>query len=93
MGERIVAVLKQKNNAPVEVAHQVCIIYAVVNGYLNGISVEQIPEFELRLQEFMENRHEGVLNAIRSTGKLEKDTEEALKAALKELLAEFQVTL
>ena len=93
LGERIVAVLKQKNNAPVEVAHQVCIIYAVVNGYLNGITVDQIPEFELRLQEFMENRHENVLTAIRSTGKLEKDTEEALKAALTELLAEFQVAL
>ena len=93
LGERIVAVLKQKNNAPVEVAHQVCIIYAVTNGYLNDISVEQIPEFEQRLQEFMENRHETVLSAIRTTGKLEKDTEEELKTALTELLAEFQVAV
>ena len=45
LGERIVAVLKQKNNAPVEVAHQVCIIYAVTKGYLNNIDVAQIPEF------------------------------------------------
>ena len=94
LGERIVAVLKQKNNAPVEVAHQVCIIYAVTNGYLNQLEVEQIPEFEKRLFEFMDNgayRH--VLEAIRTTGKLEKDTEEALKAALSELLKEFQPTV
>ena len=89
LGERIVAVLKQKNNAPVEVAHQVCIIYAVVNGYLKNISVEKIPEFQLRLQEFMDNRHGDILDTIRSTGKLEKDTEEKLKAALTELLQEF----
>ena len=89
LGERIVAVLKQKNNAPVEVAHQVCIIYAVVNGYLKNISVEQIPEFQLRLQEFMDNRHGDILDTIRSTGKLEKDTEDKLKAALTELLGEF----
>ena len=89
LGERIVAVLKQKNNAPVEVANQVCIIYAVTNGFLKNIAVEQIPEFEQRLAEFMENRHADVLAAIRSTGKLEKDTEEALKAALNELLAEY----
>ena len=89
LGERIVAVLKQKNNAPVEVAHQVCIIYAVTNGYLNSINVDQIPEFEKRLYEFMDNRHEAVLETIRSTGKLEKDTEEALKGAIKELLKEF----
>ena len=90
-GERIVAVLKQRNNAPVEVAHQVCIIYAVVNGYLKDIDVAKIPEFEKRLQEFMENgKYHDVLVAIRTTGKLEKDTEEQLKTALTELLAEFQ---
>ena len=90
LGERIVAVLKQKNNAPVEVAHQVCIIYAVTKGYLNDISVEQIPEFEARLREFMENsQYSSVLTAIRETGKLEPDTEESLKAALGKLLVEF----
>ena len=91
LGERIVAVLKQKNNAPVEVAHQVCIIYAVTNGYLKNIAVDQVPAFEQRLAEFMENRHADVLTAIRTTGKLEKDTEEGLKAALNELLAEMGV--
>ena len=89
-GERIVAVLKQRNNAPAEVAHQVCIIYAVVNGYLKDIAVDRIPEFEKRLQEFMENgQYRGVLTAIRETGKLEKETEEQLKTALTELLGEF----
>ena len=87
LGERIVAVLKQKNNAPVEVAHQVCILYAVTNGYLNDISVSRIPEFELRLREFMETRYESVLTQIRTTGKLED--EETLKTALTQLLAEF----
>ena len=91
LGERIVAVLKQKNNAPVEVAHQVCIIYAVTNGYLNDVDVEKIPEFEVRLREFMDNsQYNCVLTAIRETGKLEKDTEESLKAALNELLVEFK---
>ena len=90
LGERIVAVLKQKNNAPIEVAHQVCVIYAVTNGYLNDVDVDKIPEFEARLQEFMENRYEQVLTAIRTTGKLEKDTEETLKSALNELLVEFR---
>ena len=91
LGERIVAVLKQKNNAPVEVAHQVCIIYAVTKGYLNDIDVEQIPEFEARLREFMDNTHySSVLTAIRETGKLEQDTEDGLKAALNELLVEFK---
>ena len=91
LGERIVAVLKQKNNAPKEVAQQVCIIYAVTKGYLNNLKLEQVPEFEKRLEEFMDARYEHVLQAIRSTGKLETDTEQALKEALTGLLAEFSV--
>ena len=89
LGERIVGVLKQKNNAPAEVAHQVCIIYAVTKGYLKDIPVEAIPEFEKQLNTHMDNRHAHVLAAIRETGKLEPETEEALKAALTELLNQF----
>ena len=41
----------------------------------------------------MDTRHFAVLDAIRNTGKLEKDTEAALKAALDALLAEFNPTV
>ena len=91
LGERIVGVLKQKNNAPVEVAHQVCIIYAVTKGYLADIDVDKIPEYEKRMQEHLDTRHADILEAIRATGKLESDTEAALKAALEELAEEFSV--
>ena len=89
LGERIVAVLKQKNGTPKEVAQQVCIIYAVTHGYLASVPVEQVAEFEKRLEEHMTNYHGDVLEAIRTTGKLETDTETALKAALDELVAQF----
>ena len=89
LGERIVAVLKQKNGTPKEVAQQVCIIYAVTHGYLASVPVEQVSEFEKRLEEHMDNYHADVLEAIRTTGKLETDTETALKAALDELVAQF----
>ena len=89
LGERIVAVLKQKNNSPKEVAQQVCIIYAVTRGYLTNISLEQVPEFEKRLEEHMENLHSDVLESIRSTGKLEPETEQQLIKALEELVAQF----
>ena len=89
LGERIVAVLKQKNNAPKEVAQQVCIIYAVTHGYLNTIHVDKIPEFEKRLEEHMDNYHSQVLEAIRTSGKLETETENQLKTALNELVQRF----
>ena len=89
LGERIVAVLKQTNNAPVEVEHQVCILYAVTNGYLNEVAVDRIAEFELQLRELMNNRYENVLQSIKTSGKLEESAEESLKAALNELLVQF----
>ena len=89
LGERIVAVLKQRNGSPKEVAQQVCIIYAVVHGYLSSIEVEKIAEFEKQLEEHMDNRYPQVLEAIRTTGKLETETEETLKTALDELVKQF----
>ncbi len=88
-GERIVAVLKQKNGRPKEVAQQVCILYAATHGYLKDIPVERIPDFEQRLEEYLETNGAAVPEAIRSSGKLEKDTEAALQAALRAVLTEF----
>ena len=90
LGQRIVAVLKQKNNSPKEVAQQVCIIYAVTRGYLNHIPLKKIPSFEQELEKLMESQNFDVLEAIRSTGKLEAETEERLRAALDLLLTQFQ---
>ena len=61
----------------------------VTHGYLNSIAVEDIPEFEQRLEEHMDLRYGNVLDAIRSTGKLETETENILKTALNELTAQF----
>ena len=86
LGERIVAVLKQKNGTPKEVAQQVCIL---THGYLTRIDVEKVPEFEKQLEEHMDLRYPQVLETIRSTGKLDTDTERTLQKALEELEAQF----
>jgi len=93
LGERIVAVLKQKNNSPMDVAIQVCIIYAVVNGYLTNLRVDQIPEFERRLAEHIEVKYPDLAGEIRKTGKLEKNTEEQLRSALQALLADYEIAV
>ena len=89
-GERIVAILKQPNNSPVPVEHQVCIIYAVVNGYLKDVPVDQIPAFEKGFARYMEINAHKVLRAIVETKKLDEDTEESLKQALTAYLGEFK---
>ena len=65
------------------------IIYAVTNGYLNTIPVSDIPEFEKQLFEYMDTKGYDALTAIRQSGKLEPETENAIKAALTELVSKF----
>ena len=88
-GERIVGVLKQNHNAPVTVEHQVCILYAVVHDYLKDVDVELIDEYERSLYERMDGQHADVLDAIRQTGDLSKETEEKLKSALRSFTDDF----
>ena len=88
-GERIVGVLKQNHNAPVPVEKQVCILYAVTNGYLKDIAVEDIPEYESGLYARMDAQHRDVLETIVASGDLSKETEAKLKAALENYTADF----
>ncbi len=88
-GERIVEVLKQKRNRPVAVEDQVCIFYAVTHDFLKEVKVSDVAEYESGLYERMEAQHSDVLNAIRESGQLSKETEEALRQALESYTRDF----
>ena len=88
-GARIVEVLKQDRNSPVDVAHQVCILYAVVNGYLKDVAVADIRAYEAGLYPYLDTNALPVLQSIRTTGKLESADEEQLKQALERYTAQF----
>ena len=92
-GERIVEVLKQDRNAPVDVAHQVCIFFAVIGGYLKDVPVNKIRAFEKELYPWMEANYSEVLEGIRATGQLSAEHEAALKSAVEARVAEFLANL
>ena len=91
-GERIVEVLKQKRNRPVAVEDQVCIFYAVTHDFLKEVKVSDVAEYETGLYERMEAQHSDVLNAIRESGQLSRETEEALRQALESYTRDFLST-
>ena len=70
-------------------AQQVCILYAVVNGFLSQIPVEQIRDFEDGLHKALANEGAGILDAIRSTKKLDESTEAQLKDFLTDAVASY----
>ncbi|HSL72714.1 MAG TPA: F0F1 ATP synthase subunit alpha, partial [Longimicrobiales bacterium] len=84
-GARIVEVLKQPQYAPMPVEHQVMIIYAVTNGYLDDVSVDQIRNWEHGFHEFIRQRRPEIADALRQTKVIGKeDVEQPLNAAIEE---------
>ena len=80
LGERIVEVLKQKRSAPVEVGCQVVLIYALINGYLNGVEPKNVADYEARLYEYLRSRHGQLLARIEQGSWDDSDVEETKKA-------------
>ncbi|MCD8923693.1 F0F1 ATP synthase subunit alpha [Staphylococcus epidermidis] len=69
-GERTVEVLKQGQNNPLPVEHQVLIIFALTKGYLDDIPVQDITRFEEEFNHWAESNATELLNEIRETGAL-----------------------
>lgn len=85
-GERTVEVLKQPVNQPIPVENQVCMIYALVNGFLDSIEVSDIGRFEQEFYAFLASERPHVLDHIRKT----KDLPE--KELLEEAITNFKKT-
>ena len=83
-GRRVVEVLKQAQFSPMPVAEQVVVIYAVTEGYLDDVAVEEVQPYEDELLEFFRTRYSGLLAGIADTGAMDED---AVVAAINEFKA------
>ena len=81
-GDRLTELMKQGQYSPLQVEEQVCVIYAGTNGYLDKFPKNRVREFEAEFLRKLHADHSDILKTIRETSKLEKDTEDKLKAAL-----------
>ena len=90
-GARIVEVLKQNQNSPVPAEKQVAIFYAVTKGILSAVKVSDVHDYEMGLYTYLDTDAEGaaVMQTIRSTGKLEEETENQLKTVLDTYTKQF----
>ena len=86
-GQRAVEVLKQGQNEPLALEHQVCILYALVNGFLDDVDVGKVQGFEEALRGFMTASHPELLERIAEVKDLNEEIEETLRKALEECKA------
>jgi F-type H+-transporting ATPase subunit alpha len=87
-GKRIVEVFKQPQYRPIPVEVQVAVLWAVQNGYVDDVPVEQVKEFQNRLTEFLTLRKSELLRRVAQ----EKAISEPLNADLKEASDAFKQT-
>ncbi len=88
-GERIVEVLKQDQNTPLEVEEQVVIIYAVVNNFLAEIPVEQVKPYQSALLDHIKETNPDILSSIRDEKVINPEIEERLKTVLSDFAKSF----
>ena len=81
-GERIVEVLKQDQNSPLEVEEQVVIIYAVINNFLKDIAVDKIKQYQDDLLDHIKSTCPDILTSIKTEKVMKPEIEEQLKKVL-----------
>ncbi|MEK7547162.1 MAG: F0F1 ATP synthase subunit alpha [Patescibacteria group bacterium] len=81
-GQRLMAVLKQKNGEPMPFERQAVSIYAAVNGYLAKVAIDKVPEFEEKLLAFIGSDAPEIFRNIGHSGDITPETEENLKMEL-----------
>ncbi len=81
-GEKIVEILKQDEYEPMPIEHQIAIIYAAINGYLDNIPTEDVKNYETSLMRNLQSEQESLLRDLREAGTLEGGLEEKLREAI-----------
>jgi len=89
-GARTVELLKQGQYQPMSMEDQVVVIYAVSNGFIDAVPVNQVKAWEKQFLVFAKSQFPQVTDSIRTTKALSKDMEADLKRAIEQFSKEFK---
>lgn len=88
-GQRLVEILKQPQYAPMPVELQVLSVFAANEGFLDGLEVKDVRDFESEMHRYVQGTHPELLKAIRESGALSDDTVAGLRKALEKISRDF----
>ncbi len=83
-GQRITEVLKQLQYQPMSLEKQVSIMYAVINGHMDDVSIDNLKDFEEAFHRYMDGAHADLLQSILEKRQLDGEITEALISAITE---------
>jgi len=88
-GKRLMEIFKQDQYAPIAVANQVVIFFALTNGLLDDVELEKIQEFEDGLYQYAETTTKELLKKIIS----DKDFGENIQKEITKLIENYKKTI
>lgn len=91
-GQRIMELFKQGQYQPFAVEQQVVSLWAVQNGKVDDVPIEDVSRFETEFLDYIKRSHSGIFDAIRESGKFEDDTASALEDAYSSFLDQFETS-
>jgi F-type H+-transporting ATPase subunit alpha len=83
-GRRLQEILKQPQYVPMSLDHQVMILYAGTNGYVDKAPVGRVSEWETAFLRFMDTQYPAVGQSILAEKRITEENEKALRAAIEE---------
>ena len=91
-GKRLTELLKQTQYQPLDVVHQVALIYSTVNGLFDKVPVEKIQLLKQQFITLLETTHARLIEKIREEQVLSEEAEKELIAIVKEFTPTFEST-
>ena len=86
-GARVEELMKQNQYAPMSVAEMGVVLYAANEGYLEGVPVNRVLDFERDLLAYMNSEHGEWMAEITASGNYDDEIVDHMKAALDEFQA------
>lgn len=88
-GLRLQEVLKQGQYSPMGVDQQVLVVFAVTQGFLDTVPVNQVKVFEEKLLSFMSTRGKDAMDVLREKKAIDGELKTQLSSLLKEFSSQF----
>ena len=64
--------------------HEVTVLFALVNGFLDDVEITKVRDFETGLRSFMDSNHPGTLSQITEKKEIDDELDGLLRAAIVE---------
>jgi F-type H+-transporting ATPase subunit alpha len=90
-GERMVEILKQGQYTPVSVEKQVAVIFAASKGYIDGVDVDKVSEYESSLFDYLEANSGDDLKELAAEGVISDEMEKRLEKSIGDFTKGFTV--